>query len=87
MMSRTSTAKAGQRRLAAAIVLTVIVRMAETVVDAVVVPAAADEIVDAADAVDVLVAADGIVAGAAGRAGEGTKNLCHGFARIHADSH
>ena len=41
-------------------------------------------IVDAAGAVDVPVAADGIV-DAAGLAGEDTRLLCHGFSRIHTE--
>ena len=49
--------------------------MAETAADAVDGPAAAGVIVDAAGAVDVLVVGEGIAADAAGRAGEGTKNL------------
>jgi hypothetical protein len=83
MMSRTSTGKAGRRRLAAVIVLMEIVRMAEIVVDAEDVLVAAGGIVAAAGVADVLVAVvAGIVADAAGRAGEGTKLLRHGFARI-----
>jgi hypothetical protein len=61
--------------------LTVIVRIAETVVDAAGVPAAAGGIVDAAGAVDGLVVADAIVDVAA-LAGADTKTLCHGFSRI-----
>jgi hypothetical protein len=84
-MSRTLIARAERHRLElVVIVLTEIVRMAETVVDAVEGPVAAGGIVDAAGAVDVLVGVgDGIAADAAGRAGEGTRNL----PRICADSH
>jgi hypothetical protein len=56
-----------------------IVPRAEIVEDGVAGPVAADEIVGAAGAVDVPVAAAGAIADAAGRAGEDTKNLCHGF--------
>jgi hypothetical protein len=78
-LSRTSIAMARRWRAATvhvAIVLMAIGRLEEIVADVVDVPAAAvvDEIVDAADAVDVQVAADGI-ADAVGRAGEGTKRL------------
>src|ERR1700674_4601192 len=87
MMSRTSTAKADRRRLAAVIVLTAIVRMAETAVDAVDVRvAAAAGIVGAVGAADGLAAAGGIVADAGDRveAAEGTKKF---LPRIVADSH
>src|ERR1039458_4282076 len=74
--NRTSTAKVERRTSAAVIVLLrAIGRMAETAADAVDGPAAAGVIVDAAGAVDVLVVGEGIAADAAGRAGEGTKNL------------
>jgi hypothetical protein len=65
------------------IVLKAIVRTAEIVADAAVVPAVADGIVDAAGAVAVPVAA-GVIADAAVRAGEDTKNL---LPQIYADSH
>jgi hypothetical protein len=61
-----------------------IVLRAEIVEDAADVPVVADEIVDAAGAVDVL-AAVGAIGDAAGRAGEGTKNFAtdfRGFSRI-----
>ena len=83
-MSPTSIVKEVLRPQAA-IVLTVIGRMAETVVDAVDVPAAEVVIVDAAVVADVPVAADGIVAGAAGLAAEDTKPFAtdlRGSARI-----
>ena len=83
-LNPTSTVKVDRRRLVAGIVLMEIVRMAVTAVDAADGPAAVVGIVDAAGAVDGLVAADGI-ADAADRVGEGTRNLCHGFARIHTD--
>jgi hypothetical protein len=57
-----------------AIVLTVIVRMAETVADAVDAPEAAGGIADAVGAVDAAVAAGATVADAAGLAGEDTKS-------------
>ena len=79
--SRTLIAKAGRTSVAAIVLLRVIARMAEIAADAVDVLVAADEIVDAAGAVDVRVAADGI-ADAAGQVGEGTKNL---LPRIHTD--
>ena len=80
--SQTSIAKA-ERRWVEAIVLTVIVRMAESVEDAGDVRAAADGIADAVGAVDVGVAADATVADVAGLAGEDTK-----FSpRICTDSH
>ena len=86
MMSRTSIAKEGRRRSVLAVIvhLAAIVRLAETVVDAVVdvrVAAVEGIVADAAAAVvDVRVAAvvEGIAADAAARAEEGT-NLCHGF--------
>ena len=84
-LNPTSTVKVDRRRLVAGIVLTATVRMAEIAVDAADGPAAVVGIVDAAGAVAGLVAADGIVVDARGRAGEGTRNLCHGFARIHTD--
>ncbi len=56
-----------------------IVRMAEIVADAVEGRAAAVVIVDAAGAVDVRVVAG---ADAAGREGEGTRSVFHGFTRI-----
>lgn len=83
--SRISTVMA-LRMCPAATGLTAIVRMAEIAGDAVVVRAAAGGIEDAADAVDVPAAADGIV-DAAGPGAEDTKTFCHGFARIHTDSH
>jgi hypothetical protein len=58
--------------------------MAEIAVDAADGPEAVAGIVDAAGEVDGLVEADGI-ADAAGRVGEDTRNLCHGFARIYTD--
>ena len=71
------------RRWQAVIVLKAIVRRtAEIVADAVEDPAEVDAIVDAAVAVDVPVAADGIV-DAAGPAGEDTRNLLlRGFMEI-----
>ena len=61
-------------------VLTEIVRrMAEIAADAADVPVVAGEIADAAGAVDVLVVAEGIVVGAAGRAGEGTNFFATDF--------
>ena len=80
MMSRTSIAKVVRRRLAVAIVLMAIVlmaigRMAETVVDAVGGPAVVDGIAAAAGEVEGQVAADGIAADAAVRAGEDTSGL------------
>ena len=81
--SQTSTAKA-ERRWVEASVLTVIVRMAEIVADAVDDPVVAGGIADAVGAVDVAVAADATVADAAGLAGDGTKALAtdlHGFTR------
>lgn len=84
-MNPTSTVKEALRPQAV-IVLTAIGRMAETVVDAVDVPAAVGVIVDAAVVgVDVQVAAVVIVADAAGLAAEGTRTFCHGFTRIGTD--
>jgi len=72
-MNRTSIGKVVRRRLAVAIVLMAIGRMVEIAVDAAEGPVAAGEIVDAADAVEGLVAAVGIAADAAGRAEDDTK--------------
>lgn len=72
-MSPTSIVREAPHQLAAAIVLMAIVRTAETVADAVDVPAAVVVIVDAAVVVDVPVAAVVIVADAAVLAAEGTK--------------
>ena len=72
-LNQTSIAKA-ERLLAAAIVLRVIGRMAETEADVVGVPVvAAGATVDAVGAADGLVVAGGIVADAADRAGEDTR--------------
>jgi hypothetical protein len=73
--NRTSIVTA--RRWRAATVLAVIVLRAEIVVDAVAGPVAADEIVDAADAVDgpAVVVAAGAIEDAAGRAGEDTRKV------------
>jgi len=84
-MSRTLIARADRRRLELAVtVLTEIVRrMAEIAADAVEGRVVVGAIADAAGAVDVLVVADGIVADAAGRAGEGTNFFATDFADLH----
>ena len=81
-MSRTLIARADRRRLELAVtVLTEIVRrMAEIAADAVEGRVVVGAIADAAGAVDVLVVVeDGIVADAAGRAGEGTNFFATDF--------
>ena len=80
--NRTSIAMERRNMLVAATGRTAIVRMAEIVVGAVDGPAVADGIVDAAGAVDGRAAVADEIADAAGRAGEGTKRFCRGFARI-----
>jgi hypothetical protein len=80
MMNRTLTAKADRHRLGPAIVLMEIgLLTGATAADAVDVLVAADGIVDAVGAVEGPVAADGI-GDAAGRAAEDTRSFCHGAA-------
>jgi hypothetical protein len=86
MMSRTSIAKADLRRLvlAATVLMAIARRTAGTAVDAAEGLAVVAEIEDAVVVADVrVVAADGIVADAAARAGEDTRASLR---RIHADS-
>jgi len=78
-MSQTSIAREGLHQLVVVIVLTAIGRMAETVADAVDVPAAVDVIVDAAVVADAPVAAVVIAADAAALAAEDTKLFATGF--------